>query len=98
MIRVRLPRQLCILAKISGEVVFELGSDTSASQLLDALEERFPVLRGTIRAHGTLERRAYVRFFACQRDLSHASPDDVLPDPVLRGEEPFIVLGAMAGG
>jgi molybdopterin synthase sulfur carrier subunit len=98
MIRVRLPGNLCTLSGVSGEVEFDLGPEVSTKQLLDALEARFPVLRGTIRMHGTLERRAYVRFFACQRDLSHDPTDALLPTPVLRGEEPFIVLGAMSGG
>lgn len=98
MIRIRLPRHLCVLAEIAGESEFDLGPEATTRQLLDALEERHPVLRGTIRAHGSRERRAYVRFFACERDLSHDDADAPLPDPVLRGEEPFIVMGAMAGG
>lgn len=98
MIRVRLPTHLCTLAEIPREIEFELGPETTTRQLLDALEERCPKLRGTIRDYGSLDRRAYVRFFACQRDLSHESVDARLPAPVLRGEEPFIVMGAMAGG
>lgn len=98
MIRVRLPGHLCTLAKCEREVEFDLGPSVSTKQLLDALEGRYPVLRGTIREHGTLERRAYVRFFACQRDLSHDATDALLPSAVASGKEPFIVLGAMSGG
>jgi len=70
----------------------------SLAAVLDALESRYPVLRGTIRDHGTLRRRPFIRFFACEQDLSHASPDDPLPDAVARGDEPLLVIGAMAGG
>jgi sulfur-carrier protein len=97
-IRVVLPAHLCALARVSGEVGLELGGDATQRMLLDALESRFPALRGTMRDHVTQQRRAYVRFFACERDLSHERPDAPLPSAVLDGVEPFLVVGAMAGG
>ena len=98
MIRVVLPAHLRTLAKVSGEVELEVKGPITQRSVLDALEARYPVLQGTIRDHGTLQRRAFVRFFACQEDLSHESPDSVLPDAVASGAEPFLVVGAIAGG
>ena len=98
MIRVVLPAHLRTLAKISGEVDLEVKGPVSQRAVLDALEARYPVLQGTIRDHVTQQRRAFVRFFACQEDLSHESPDAVLPDAVVSGAEPFLVVGAIAGG
>jgi molybdopterin synthase sulfur carrier subunit len=93
--RVVLPYHLRSLAQVSGEVSVEAAT---TREVLDALEAAHPVLRGTMRDPVTGQRRAFVRFFACREDLSHSSPDDRLPDAVLRGEEPFLVVGAMAGG
>jgi sulfur-carrier protein len=98
MIRIRLPEHLRTLAYIDGEVQLHLDGDVTQRAVLDALEARYPMLRGTIRDHVTGRRRAFVRFFACEQDLSHELPDDPLPDPVVRGAEPFLVVGAMAGG
>ncbi len=95
MTRVVLPYHLRALAKADGEVVVEA---TTTREVLDALEAAHPVLRGTMRDPVTGRRRSFVRFFACREDLSHTSPDDPLPEAVLRGEEPFLVVGAMAGG
>jgi sulfur-carrier protein len=104
-IRVVLPAHLRRLAQVDGEVhleVVEAQPEVDASvtlrTVLDALEARYPVLRGTIRDHETLKRRAFVRFFACESDLSHDSPDDPLPEPVATGHEPLLIVGAMAGG
>ena len=98
MIRVLLPAPLCELTGTEREVDLEVEAPATTARVLDALEVRFPALRGTIREHGTKKRRAYVRFFACRRDLSHDDPDAPLPDEVASGREPFIVLGAMSGG
>ena len=98
MIRVELPPHLRTLAKVRGEVQLDLSGPTTPAAVLDALEARYPVLRGTIRDHVTHERRAFIRFFACSEDLSHDSPDSPLPAPVAQGTEPFIILGAIAGG
>jgi hypothetical protein len=98
MIRVVLPAHLRTLAKVEGEVELDLDGEVTHRALLDALEARYPVLRGTIRDHVTGRRRAFVRFFACERDLSHEPPDASLPDAVATGAEPFLVVGAMAGG
>lgn len=98
MIRVVLPAHLRALARVDGEVRLELDGVATQGALLDALEARYPVLRGTIRDHVTRKRRAYVRFFACERDLSHERPDAPLPQAVAEGAEPFLVVGAMAGG
>ena len=98
MIRVVLPYHLRTLARVDGDVELEVGSPATLGSVLDALEARYPVLRGTIRDHVTLQRRAFLRFFACAEDLSHAPPDVPLPDAVTRGEEPFLVIGAIAGG
>ena len=97
MIRVLLPAHLKALAKVHGEVELDVGEPT-VDAVLDAVEERFPMLRGTIREHGTGKRRAYVRYYACEQDLSHEPTDAPLPAAVVEGKEPFIVLGAMAGG
>lgn len=98
MIRVVLPAHLKVLAGVSGEVQLEVAPPVTTRSVLDELEARYPVLRGTIRDHVSHKRRAFVRFFACKEDLSHDSPDEPLPEAVCSGSEPFIVLGAMAGG
>jgi molybdopterin converting factor small subunit len=98
MIRVVLPAHLRTLARVNGEVALEITGAITQRAILDALEARYPMLRGTIREHVTLKRRAFVRFFACEQDLSHASPDAALPDAVATGAEPFLIVGAMAGG
>ena len=98
MIRVVLPAHLRTLARVNGEVTLEVVGVATQRSVLDALEGRYPMLRGTIRDHDTLKRRAFVRFFACEQDLSHESPDAPLPDEVATGTEPFLVVGAMAGG
>ena len=98
MIRVVLPAHLRTLARVSGEVLLEVASPPTQGAVLDALEARYPMLRGTIRDHATRRRRAFVRFFACGEDLSHEPPDAALPEAVARGAEPFLVIGAMAGG
>src|SRR6188768_3550176 len=98
MIRIALPFHLRKLARVDGEVQLEVEGPITQRSVLDALEARYPVLRGTIRDHVTQKRRAFVRFFACEQDLSHESPDTPLPDPVVTGSEPFSVVGAMAGG
>lgn len=98
MIRVVLPFHLRNLAGVEGEVRLELSAPVTVRAVLDALEEKFPMLRGTIRDHGTLKRRSFVRFFICQEDWSLESPDAALPDVVANGEEPFLIVGAMAGG
>ena len=98
MIRVHLPAHLRTIAHIDGEVELDLDGTVTQRAVLDALEERYPMLRGTIREHGTGNRRAFVRFFACEQDLSHDGPDAPLPAPVVAGTEPFLVMGAMAGG
>jgi molybdopterin synthase sulfur carrier subunit len=98
MIRVVLPPHLRTLARVSGEVELDVPGRPTRAAVLDALESRYPVLRGTIRDHVTRERRAFIRFFACSEDLSHDPPDTPLPSPVATGAEPFIILGAIAGG
>ena len=98
MIRVVLPAHLRTLARVSGEVKLDVEGAPTQRSVLDALEARYPMLRGTIRDAQTSRRRAFVRFFACGEDLSHEAPDDPLPDAVARGSEPFLVVGAMAGG
>jgi len=98
MIRVVLPVHLRTLAQVQGEVQLPLEGPVTLRRVLDALESRYPVLQGTIRDHVTLRRRPFVRFFACQEDLSHEPPDTPLPDEVVRGTEPFLIVGAMAGG
>lgn len=98
MIRVILPYHLRNLAKVQGEVGLELEGTPSIADVLDALEARFPALRGTIRDHRTKQRRPFIRFFACKEDWSHEPTDIHLPASVLSGEEPFMIVGAMAGG
>lgn len=98
MITVVLPPHLRILAHVNGDVTVDVKGAVTQRSLLDALEARYPMLRGTIREHGTLTRRAYVRFFACEQDLSHESPDAPLPEAVASGKEPFFIIGAIAGG
>ena len=98
MIRVALPVHLRTLAHVEGEVTLQVEGEVTQRAVLDALEARYPMLRGTIRDHVTQRRRAFVRFFACERDLSHEPLDAPLPDAVATGEEPFLVVGAMAGG
>jgi sulfur-carrier protein len=98
MIRVELPFHLRNLASISGEVQLDVAGPVTQRSVLDALEARYPTLRGTIREHGTHKRRALVRFYACEQDLSNDSPDTPLPDAVANGTEPFLILGAIAGG
>ena len=98
MIRVVLPHHLRTLARVSDEVQLELNGSATVRSVLDALETCYPMLRGTIRDHVTQQRRAFIRFFACQEDLSHEPPDAPLPDAVVSGAEPFLVIGAIAGG
>lgn len=98
MIRVVLPAHLRTLARVNGEAKVEVTGKVTQRAVLDALEARYPALRGTIRDQVTLERRAFVRFFACEQDLSQDSPDEPLPEPVAAGTEPFMIIGAMAGG
>jgi hypothetical protein len=98
MIRVVLPHHLRTLARVEGEVTLDLEGTVTRESILDALEARYPMLKGTIRDHVTQKRRPFLRFFACMEDLSHDPPDTPLPDAVAMGTEPFIVLGAVAGG
>jgi molybdopterin synthase sulfur carrier subunit len=98
MIRVELPFHLRTLAKVDAEVQLEVEGPVTQRAVLDALEARYPVLCGTIRDHVTQQRRPFIRFFACEQDLSHESPDAPLPDAVATGKEPFLVIGAIAGG
>ena len=98
MIRVVLPFHLRNLARVDGEVQLEVPAPVTVAAVLDALDARFPVLRGTIRDHGTLKRRPFIRFFACKEDLSLDPPETPLPEAVVNGTEPFLVVGAMAGG
>jgi hypothetical protein len=98
MIRVVLPFHLRNLARVDGEVEVNVASPVTVRSVLDSLEARYPELRGTIRDHGTLKRRPFIRFFACKEDLSLESPDVALPDEVVSGTEPFLIVGAMAGG
>ena len=98
MIRVILPPQLRVLANVGGEVQVNVQGQATMRSVLDALEARYPMLRGTIRDHTTLKRRAFLRFFACEQDLSNEPPDTTLPLPVTTGKEPFIIIGAVAGG
>ena len=98
MIRIVLPTHLRTLARVDGEVQLDVEGPVTQRAVLDALEARYPMLCGTIRDHGTQRRRAFVRFFACEQDLSHASPDTPLPDAVTTGAEPLLIVGAMAGG
>jgi molybdopterin synthase sulfur carrier subunit len=98
MIRVVLPAHLRTLARVDGEVKLDVEGEITQRSILDALETRYPMLRGTIRDHVTLERRPFLRFFACEEDWSLESPDAPLPNAVAAGAEPFLVLGAIAGG
>lgn len=98
MIRVVLPYHLRRLAGVNGDVMLEVAAPVTQRTLLDTLEARYPVLRGTIRDRDTHQRRAFLRFFACEEDLSNESPDALLPDAVVSGKEPYFVVGAMAGG
>jgi molybdopterin synthase sulfur carrier subunit len=97
-VRVELPTSLCVLARIGREVQVSLEGPVTQRTVLDALEKTHPVLRGTIRDHGTLKRRPFIRFFACQQDLSHMPADAPLPSAVAEGREQFLVIGAIAGG
>ena len=97
-IRVELPAHLRALARVGSDVSIDVDGSVTQRSVLDALEAAYPVLRGTIRDHGTLKRRPFLRFFACEQDLSHEPPDAPLPEPVARGVEPFLVIGALAGG
>jgi len=98
MIRVVLPHHLRILARVGDELQLELNGSVTLQSLLDALEAKYPMLRGTIRDHETQKRRPLVRFFACSEDVSHESPDTPLPDAIANGTEPFFIMGAIAGG
>ncbi len=98
MIRVVIPPHLRTLAKISGELKLEVGDRATQRSVLDALEAQYPMLSGTIRDHATQQRRPFLRFFACEEDLSHESPDALLPEAVTSGKEPFLIIGAIAGG
>jgi molybdopterin converting factor small subunit len=98
MIRVVLPAHLRTLARVDSEVQLEVAGPVTLRSVLDALEARYPVLQGTLRDHVTQKRRPFVRFFACEEDLSHDPPDTPLPDAVVSGKEPFLVVGAIAGG
>lgn len=98
MIRVVLPAHLRTLARVTGEVQVELEGDATLQSVLTAIEARYPALRGTIRDQSTQQRRPFVRFFACQEDYSHEPPNTLLPPEVLSGQEPFLIVGAMAGG
>ncbi len=98
MIRVVVPHHLRTLAHVGSEVALDVKGTVTQRAILDALETAYPMLRGTIRDHTTLERRAFIRFFACQEDLTHEPPDAPLPDDIASGKEPFLVIGAIAGG
>ena len=98
MIRVELPAHLRMLASVGSEVTVDVAGPATQRTVIDALEARYPMLRGTIRDHVTQRRRPYLRFYACEQDLSHDAPDTPLPDDVVRGREPFLVIGAMSGG
>jgi len=98
MIRVVLPANLRKLAHVDGELALDVAAPVTPRRIVDAIEERYPMLRGTIRDHATQRRRPFVRFFACEQDLSHESPDAALPDAIASGMEPFLIVGAMAGG
>ena len=98
MIRVVLPYHLRTLARIEGEVELDVEKPVTLGAVLDAIEARFPALRGTIRDHGTLQRRPFIRFYACKEDLSHEPPETPLPDAIVSGTEPLMIVGAMAGG
>jgi hypothetical protein len=98
MVRVEIPPHLRTLANVNGEISLEVTGAVTQRSILDALEQRYPMLCGTIRDHTTKQRRAFLRFFACEEDLSHEPPDAPLPEPVASGKEPFLIIGAIAGG
>ncbi len=98
MVRVLLPPHLRTLARVNGEVELDVAGPVTQMSILDALESRYPMLRGTIREHATHKRRPLVRFFVCGEDVSHDPPDSPLPEPIIKGSEPFLVIGAIAGG
>ena len=98
MIRIVLPAHLRTLARVGGEVTLDVTGPVTQSSVLDVLEARYPMLRGTIRDHVTQRRRPFIRFFACEKDLSHESPDAPLPEVIATGIEPLLIVGAMAGG
>jgi hypothetical protein len=98
MIRVVLPANLKIMARVDRELTFSIDGPVTQRAVLDALEAQYPMLKGTIRDQVTYKRRAFIRFFACEQDLSHESPDAPLPDPVATGKEPYLIVGAIAGG
>jgi sulfur-carrier protein len=98
MIRVLLPFHLRTLAHVEGEAILDVAPPVTIRAVLDAVEAKYPVLRGTIRDHGTLRRRPFIRFFACKEDLSNDPPETALPDAIVTGEEPFLIIGAIAGG
>jgi hypothetical protein len=98
MIRVVIPYHLRILAKVTGEIQLEVEPPVTLRSVLDALEARYPMLRGTVRDHGTFKRRDFIRFYACEKDLSHDSPDTLVPEAIAKGAEPFLIIGAIAGG
>ncbi len=98
MVRVELPAHLRTLAQVSGEIKLEIKSQATQRSVLDALEARYPMLCGTIRDHTTQQRRPFLRFFACEQDISHELPDTPLPDAVASGAEPLLIIGAIAGG
>ena len=97
-VRVQIPYHLRNLARVDGELALDVSGPVTIRSVLDALEARYPMLAGTIREHDTLKRRAFLRFFACEEDLSHQSPDAELPEAVAAGREPFLIIGAIAGG
>lgn len=97
-IRVELPQHLRTLAGVKGEVTLEVAAPITLGSVLNELEARFPTLQGTIRNHTTLKRRDFLRFFACEEDISHQSPDDPLPEEIITAKEPLIIIGAIAGG
>jgi molybdopterin synthase sulfur carrier subunit len=98
MIRVELPQHLRTLAKVKGEVTLQVEKPVTLRAVLHELETQYPMLQGTIREYGTLKRRSFLRFFACMEDISHQSPDELLPEAVAEGREPLLVIGAVAGG
>ena len=98
MIRVKIPHHLSVLAEVGTEVDLQVEDPVTLSAVLDALEARYPVLRGTIRDHGSGQRRPFLRFFACGQDLSHEPPNTLLPDEIISGNKPFFIMGAIAGG
>lgn len=98
MIRVGLPFHLRTLAGVDGEIALDVPAPVTIGGVLDALEAKYPALRGTIRDHSTLKRRPFIRFFVCEKDLSHEPPETPLPDAIVEGREPFLVVGAIAGG